>query len=111
MGKFDEKMEMFESELKSKAGVKKVDGALLKAAAKACGPSIYLKDASMVSCSDPAETGRVRDNFCTKNLGVSGAKADTAIAAVCKKYDSKRRQRAVFYYLLAVELKKESKLK
>ena len=110
MSKFAAKMDEFKSEL-DKAGVKNVDETLLEKIARGQGPSIYLKDASLVSCSDESELDRVRDNFAGKKLGVErGDTLDNAIKSVCKKYESRNKRRIVFYYMLTKELGKESAL-
>lgn len=106
MSKLDELMVKYQSELK---GVSKdaVDGDLLKNVAKSLGPSIYLKDASLVSCSDQTELDRVKNNFLIKKLGMTdGPALDNAIKSVCEEYDSRQRLRVVFYYLLAKKLGK-----
>ncbi len=61
------------------------------------------RDASLVSCSDPAELGRVRDNFAQKKLGLTDKEAvDAAIKAVCEQMSEDRsKSRVTFYYLLA----------
>ncbi len=106
MSKLDEKMEGYEKDLKG-LGRSAVDATLLKNIAKGLGPSIYLKDASLVSCADESELDRVRNNFAVKKLGVSlGADLDNAIKAVCEEYASKMKKRVVFYYLLAQKLGK-----
>ncbi len=99
-------MENYQSALK---GVSKdaIDGDLLKNVAKSLGPSIYLKDASLVACSDQAELDRVKNNFLIKKLGMAdGPALDQAIKAVCEQYDSRQKYRVVFYYLLAKKLGK-----
>jgi outer membrane protein OmpA-like peptidoglycan-associated protein len=69
-----------------------------------CGIALRKRDSSLVSFTDPKETGRVRDNYCRKKLGLteSDAEVDAAIAAVGKrmKGDSTR-NRVTVYYLLA----------
>jgi hypothetical protein len=106
MSKFDEMMEKYQDALKS-SGKNVVDGNLLTNVAKSLGPSIYLKDASLVSCSDQAELDRVKANFLIKKLGMKdGPQLDAAIKAVCEEYDSRQKYRAVFYYLLAQKLGK-----
>ena len=108
MSKFAAKMDEYKAEL-AKAHVDNVDEALLEKIARGQGPSIYLKDASLVSCSDETELDRVRNNFATKKLGVqAGDELNNAIKAVCKKYDSRNKRRIVFYYLLTKEMGKES---
>ncbi len=61
------------------------------------------RDASLVSCSDPAELGRVRDNFAKKKLGLDdGDAVDAAIQKVCEQMSEDRnKSRVTFYYLLA----------
>lgn len=106
MSKLDEKMAGYESDLKG-MGRSAIDATLLSNIAKSLGPSIYLRDASLVSCTDEEELARVRDNFAVKKLGVSpGAKLDNAIKAVCEEYNSNMKKRVVFYYLLAQKLGK-----
>lgn len=59
-------------------------------------------DARLVSFSDPAELGRVRDSFVKEKLGVteSDAAIDAAIAAVGDKVPG-HKKRLTVYYLLA----------
>ncbi|MFZ4542789.1 MAG: DUF2853 family protein [Saprospiraceae bacterium] len=104
MSKFEEAMVKYKSYMDG-AGLK-YDAAKLEAVAKGLGPSIYLKDASLVSCSDKAETDRLKANYVIKKLGMEDSpKVDAAIAAVCAKMkDSNQKHRAVFYYLLRNEL-------
>jgi hypothetical protein len=106
MSKFDEMMAKYTDALKS-AGKSAIDADLLTKAAKSLGPSIYLKDASMVSCTDQTELDRVKNNFLSKKLGMTdGAAMDAAIKSVCDEYKSNQRLRAVFYYLLLQKLGK-----
>ena len=71
---------------------------------KYCGIALRSRDASMVSCTDPAELGRVRDGFASKKLGLSADAADKGIAAVCEKMKGDNsKSRVTFYYLLAEE--------
>lgn len=113
MGKFDEKIELYMSEFKS-LGVKDVDASLLTAVTKACGPSIYLPDASKVSSSDQAECDRVKKNFLVGKLGLAdGADLDKGMDAVVAILGSsnKNKYRAMFYYLLVKHFKKEAMFK
>jgi hypothetical protein len=106
MSKLDELMVKYEADLKG-ATKDAIDGDLLKNVAKSLGPSIYLKDASLVSCSDQTELDRVKNNFLIKKLGMAeGPGLDDAIKAVCEQYQSRQRLRVVFYYLLAKKLGK-----
>jgi len=80
---------------------------------KNLGPSIYKKDAELVSCSDPKELDTVRKNFLMKKLGIDASKGvlDAAIQDVCEELKGVRtKYRATFYYALAKKFKKESVL-
>jgi len=80
---------------------------------KNLGPSIYKKDAELVSCSDPKELDTVRKSFLMKKLGIDASQGvlDAAIADVCQELKSTRtKYRATFYYALAKKFKKESVL-
>ena len=108
MSKFNEAMAKYTADL---AGMGGADEALLTKVAKGLGPSIYLKDASLVSCTDQTELDRVKNNFLIKKMGMSDdAAMDAAIKAVCEQYKgSRNKHRAVFYYLLVKNLGLESK--
>lgn len=108
MSKFDESVSSY-TEALSSLGVK-ADAALLSAVAKGLGPSIYLKDASLVSCTDQAELDRVKNNFLIGKLGLANGPAlDAGLKAICEKTSSMRQKpRAVFYYLLVVHFGKQS---
>lgn len=111
MSKFVECIDKYKKDMETTLGMKKVDEALLTAVAKGLGPSIYLKDASMVSCSDQTELDRVKKNFLIKKLGLADEpKLDAAVKDVCQQYNSKSKHRAVFYYLLAEKLNQKSAL-
>lgn len=107
MSKFDEMLSKYEAELKG-LGKTSIDAEQLKNIAKGLGPSIYLRDASLVSCSDNTELDRVKNNFAIKKLGLTaGEKLDNAVKAVCEEYNSRNKLRVVFYYLLAQKLGKK----
>ncbi len=107
MSKFDEALEAYKADL-TELKIK-VDEDLLRKVTKSLGPSIYLKDASLVSCSDQSELDRVKKNFLSGKLGMSDdAEMDNALKAVCETYKVNHKKRAVFYYLLVTNLKKES---
>ncbi len=76
------------------------------------GPSIYRKDAEMVSCSESSELERVRENFLKNKLGLtlSDPELDKAIQKVCEAMGSSNRTkyRALFYALLVKAFSKES---
>ncbi len=110
MSKFNEALETYNKEFADKLDMK-VDADLLKAVTKACGPSIYNRDASKVSCSDKDEMDRVRKNFLIKKLGLEdNDKLDEALKDVCNQMGSSNRNkyRAMFYYLLVKKFGKES---
>ncbi|HRX28077.1 MAG TPA: DUF2853 family protein [Saprospiraceae bacterium] len=103
---------MYKAEM-DKLGLK-YDATLFTAVTKACGPSIYLADASKVSSSDQAELDRVKNNFLVKKLGLANdAKLDAGIKAVVDQLgaSNKNKYRAIFYYLLTKHFKKESVFK
>jgi len=107
MSKFDEAIEAYKADLTDLKV--KVDDILLKNITKGLGPSIYLKDASLVSCSDQSELDRIKANFLVGKLGMTdNAEMDQAIKTVCEQYKATHKKRAVFYYLLVTTLKKES---
>jgi hypothetical protein len=110
MSKLDELLVKYTADLEAIGD--KVDAKLLRAVAKACGPSIYRKDASLVAVSDKKELGRVRKSFLIGKLGLKDTpKLDEGIAAVKKAYSKRNKYRAVFYYLLAKQFKKGAALK
>ena len=114
MGKLDDLLAKYKENMTDKLGIKKVDDALLKAAAKACGPALYKKDASTVASGDAAELERVKNNFLIKKLGLPDSpKLDAGIKKVVDTFGSSNRNkyRAIFYYLLIKEFKKESMFK
>ena len=76
-----------------------------------CSPSIFNGDAETVSESQPAELETVKNDFIIKILGLAdGPDLDAAIDAVMEKYGSSNRNkyRAVIYYLLTLQFKKEN---
>lgn len=107
-------MVKYVADLKEKVGEARPDMALLEAAVKACGPTIYKADTATVAASDKEELARVRKGFITKKLGVTDeAKADAAIADAVAAYGKsvRAKHRPVMYYLIAKALKKGSVLK
>ncbi len=106
MSKFDDKVASYMAEFK-KLGKSSVDEALFTKVTKALGPSIYLEDASRVSCADQSEMDRVKQNFLIKKHGLKDSKdLDEALKAVCDDLgaSNKNKFRAMFYYLLVVKL-------
>ena len=110
MSKFDEKLALYQSEMK-KLGLS-FDADLLKAVTKGLGPSIYKADAEIVSGSNKKELETVKKNSLPKKLGLTdGEKLDNAIETVIEKVGKSNRNkyRAIVYYLLVKELGQESK--
>ena len=111
MSKFDEAIVQYKDAMHNKLGLKTINEGLLTSVTKSLGPSIYLKDASRVSCSDKAERDRVKNNFLIKKLGLMDTpELDKAVEAVCQQFGSDNRSkfRAVFYYLLVEKMGKQS---
>ena len=107
MSKFDEAMDKYRSSLSTMS----FDEELLTKVAKGLGPSIYLADASLVSCTDKEERDRVKNNFLIKKLGCADSpKLDEHINKVCEQMSGiHHKHRAVFYYLLVKQAGLESK--
>lgn len=103
---------MTNAELKTKTleAVKKYDpnpdAALVAALVKNYALVLRKPDAAYVSCSDAKGLETVKKNFLIKKLGLKdGAKLDEAIKKVCEQMKADRRKnRAVFYYLLVEQL-------
>ena len=101
MTKTEEKIEFYIAEME-KLGIS-FEKDLFTKVVKGLGPSIFKKDAEVVSCSDDAEVLTVKKNFLIKKHGLEDSeKLDTAIAAVCEKMgkSNKNKYRAIFYYIL-----------
>ncbi len=110
MSKRDDLIQKYAEDLKEKCGVS-ADMDFLTKVVIGCGPSIYNRDASTVSATDPAELATVKNNFLIKKLGLSdGPALDAGIDAVIEQYgrSTKAKYRAVVYYLLAKHFNKES---
>lgn len=110
MSKRDELIAKYAEDLKDKCGVNP-DMDLLTKVTIGCGPSIYNRDSSTVSASSESECETVKNSFIKNKLGVSdSAKADAALNKAMDTYgrSTKNKYRAVVYYLITKELKKES---
>ena len=110
MSKRDELIVKYAADIKDKVG-QTPDMDFLTKVTIGCGPSIYNRDASTVSGSDPKELETVKNNFLIKKLGLKdGPELDAAIASVIEAYGKsvKSKYRAVVYYLLAKHFKKEA---
>ncbi len=104
------KIEVMEKYLKqlAKLKVKDLQAAELGAIVDNLGAANYQVDASLVAATDPAELEGVYTRFVADELKVldkaAGMKLVKKVAAKMK--NEKRKYRAVFYYLLAMEAKK-----
>ncbi len=59
-------------------------------------------DSALVSTSDPKELATVRDGFASRKLGLAPDAAEAGLKAVAEKMKGEpRKNRVVFYYLLA----------
>jgi len=79
------------------------DDKVIAAIVQYCGIALRNRDSSLVSFSDPVETGRVRENFLKKKLGLthSDEELDGAIAEVGKRMKGDpTKNRVTVYYLL-----------
>ncbi len=113
MGKRDDLIAKYASDLQDKCGMK-ADMKLLTAVTISCGPTIYKADAEKVSAGDKEEMARVRNNFVIKKLGVKDTpKVDEGIAACIETYgrSNRNKYRPVLYYLLTKHFKKGSVFK
>ena len=111
ISKKDAKIALYAKDIEKYYG--EVDMNLLKLIVKNLGPSIYRKNAEIVSCSEQKELDTVRRNFLIKKLAIDASKnvLDAAIEDVCKELKSaKNKYRATFYYSLTKKFKKESVL-
>ena len=109
--KTQEKIALYTKDIKKTYG--EVDQDLLVLIVKNLGPSVFNKNAELVSCDDNKELATVRQNFLINKLNVDASKGvlDAAIADVCEELKtSKKKYRATFYYSLAKKFKKESAL-
>jgi len=105
------KIELYIKDIKKHYG--EVDEDFVAIIVKNLGPSIYKKNAELVSCSDPKELDTVRKSFLKKKLGIDASKGvlDAAIQDICLELKGARKKyRATFYYALAKKFKKESVL-
>jgi hypothetical protein len=110
MGRRDELIERYATDLRQKCGVEP-DMDLLRKVTIGCGPSIYDADAATVAATQPHELATVRQSFLIKKLGLPDSPAlDDAIDKVIEKYGRSERNkyRPVIYYLLTKHFGKDS---
>jgi hypothetical protein len=111
--KTEEKVEKYILDFKEKIG-KDLDVELLRKVTKACGPSIFNRDAETISGSSASELETVKKNFLVKKLGLKDdEKLDVGLNSVLEKYGKSNRNkyRPIVYYLLAKHFKKEAQFK
>lgn len=93
----------YEQALRSKTQLTNINTDLLEAIAKSLGPSIYLKNASLVSSSNKNELETIKQNFLIQKLGLKDSpKLDEAIQNtinILGKSNNKK-YRVIFYYVL-----------
>jgi len=110
MSKLDEKIALYQEESK-KLNLGLSDEYIANIA-KSLGPAIYRADTEIVACGDKSELDRIRNNYLKKKLGLSASndELDEMIKKVCEKLgtSNRRKYRALFYGLLAIEAGKES---
>ncbi|TWT69741.1 DUF2853 family protein [Crateriforma conspicua] len=69
------------------------------------------RDSAIVAATDDGELESIKDGYCRKTLDLDEAEADKAIQAVCERMKGDRAKcRVTFYYLLAEESGKMSRL-
>jgi hypothetical protein len=91
----------------------KVDDVLLKAVVKSLGPAVYREDASMIATANAGELERVKQNFMVRRLGLPDsprleATLNKALDQMGRSRTSKHR--AVLYYILTRDTKRETAL-
>ncbi len=87
--------------------VANADDTVIAAIVRYCGIALQKRDSSLVSFTDPLETGRVRENFLKKKLGLtqSDEDLDQAIAQVGERMKGANfKNRVTVYYLLLEHL-------
>ncbi len=110
MGKRDDLIALYASDLKEKCGID-VDMDLLTKVTIGCGPSIYNADASTVAGSQKSELETVKTSFLMKKLGLPDS--DDLMAAIDEAIETygksnRNKYRAVIYYMLTKKFGKES---
>ncbi len=109
MGKRDDLIAIYASDLKEKCGMAP-DMDLLTKVTIGCGPAIYNADASTVAGSQESELDTVKNSFLIKKLGLKdGPELMTAINEAITTYGKSNRNkyRAVIYYMLTKKFGKE----
>jgi len=110
MSKLDDKIALYQEENKKlELGL---SDEYIASISKSLGPAIYRADTEIVACGDKSELDRIRNNYLKKKLQLSDGNdvLDEIIKKVCEKLgtSNRRKYRALFYGLLAIEAGKES---
>jgi hypothetical protein len=108
MSKLDEKVGKYMQVVKDK-GID-LDADLLRKVTRACGPSIYSRDAETIAASQPKEMETIKNNFLIRKLGLSdGPQLEQGIDAVIEAYgrSDRAKYRAVIYYMLTKHFGKD----
>lgn len=104
MSKFDHHISLCIEQFSQMSYPHQIDVEKLKKIAKGLGPTVYLPDASLISCADTKALERVKQRFLIQKMGfgnIDETELDKAIQAVCEDMISiEAKKRAVFYYLL-----------
>ena len=110
MGRRDELIALYASDLREKCGVTP-DMDLLTKVAIGLGPAIYREDASTVAGSQRSELETIRDRFLKRKLGLAdGPDLIAGIERVIDSYgrSNRNKHRAVVYYLLTKHFGREA---
>ncbi len=110
MGKRDDLIALYATDLKEKCGITPNMDLLTKVTI-GLGPSIYNADSSTVAGTSESELETVKNNYLIKKLGLpDGPDLMAAINTVLDTYgrSNRNKYRAVVYYMLATHFSKES---
>ena len=91
----------------------KVDDVILKAVIKSLGPAVYRDDASKISPADADELERVKQNFMVRRLGLTDSpKLEVLLNKAMDQMGRSRKSkhRAVLYYIITRDSKREAAL-
>jgi len=110
MGKRDDLIALYASELQTKCGVTP-DIALLTKVTIGLGPAIYREDSATVAGGQASELDTIRANFLIRKLGLpDGPELAAGIDKVIETYgrSNRNKHRAVVYYLLTRHFGREA---
>jgi hypothetical protein len=110
MGKRDDLIALYASELRDKCGVTP-EMPLLTKVTIGLGPSIYRDDSATVAGSEARELDTIRANFLVKKLGLTdGPELTAGIDKAIETYgrSNRNKYRVVVYYLLTKHFGREA---